>query len=213
MKIFLDMDGVLADFMRPAMYEHGIEYTMYPNVGWDVVAACNVINPGIGMTPERFWSAFERKSFWSALPKTNLCDRLIYECKLLVGLSNTCILSSCVVEGSADGKLEWIKKQLPKEMHHNYLFGRSKQFCADRYSILVDDCDANVEAFQEAGGIGILVPRPWNKLWRIRLATEYTLGRLRNEVASITKQSHLHGDSDGYGPRRGCCGGGCGSGA
>lgn len=186
---FIDMDGVLANFQGPAFRVHGIEYDTYPvECGWDIVWACNVLKPGCGMTAAKFWKGLEGKSFWAGLPKTWLCDRLIYELKRLVGYKNMCILSSCNVEGSADGKKAWIREHLPKELWSNCLYGSgAKSFCARPDAILIDDYDLNVDEFRAAGGRAVLVPRPWNRDWKHRLTTDTTIQRLQHEVASLAE--------------------------
>lgn len=185
---FIDMDGVLVNFQPPALRAHGVEYDMYPvECGWDIVRACNVLKPGCDMTPERFWKRFEDQSFWADLPKTWLCDRLIFELKKLVGYENMCLLSSFAMEQCVDGKMKWIKKNLPRELHGNYLFGRAKSFCARPDAILIDDYDVNVDKFRAAGGRAVLVPRPWNRDWMYRVNTEETLRRLHCEIASLAE--------------------------
>jgi len=185
---FIDMDGVLANFHDTAFRLHEIEYDMYPvQCGWDIVRACNHLKPGCDMTASRFWHSFEDKSFWENLPKTRLCDRLIYELKKLVGYKNMCLLSSFAMERCVDGKMAWIKKNLPVELHSNYLFGKAKSFCARPDAILIDDYDVNVDEFRAAGGRAVLVPRPWNRDWMYRLTTEKTIERLHCEIASLAE--------------------------
>lgn len=177
MKIYLDMDGVLVDFQRPALARHGIYYNVYPKeCGWDIVAACNLLKPGCNMTPARFWKGVEGKDFWANLPKTSLCDPLIDRLRWEVGgLSNVCILSSCEVEGSSDGKRAWIKANLPAALHDKHFFGRPKEFVANPGDLLIDDYDGNIDKWIAAGGIGLLVPAQWNRLHDIRTPDQCTL--------------------------------------
>ena len=60
--------------------------------------------------------------------------------------------------------MKWVVRELP-EYAQRYLVGPAKAFCASSDTVLIDDADFNVEAFGEAGGRTILVPRPWNSLY------------------------------------------------
>lgn len=183
MKIFLDMDGVLVDFQRPALARHGIRYNVYPSAcGWDIVKACNLLKPGCDMTPERFWKGVEGKDFWAGLPKTSLCQPLIDLLLWEVGFNNVCILSSCEIDGSIDGKRAWIKANLPKKLHDKHFFGRPKEFLATPDSLLIDDYDGNVDKWIAAGGIGLLVPAQWNRLHLIRTPDIWTIAHLKGAL-------------------------------
>jgi 5'(3')-deoxyribonucleotidase len=169
MKVFVDMDGVLVDFHRPAMDKHGIKYDIYPpQAGWDIVEACNIIQPGSNMTGNKFWRAFD-EDFWATLPKTNHCDALLRTVESYVGQDNVCLLTSGMWPEAAAGKTKWVNNNLPRRYKTQLLIGYSKYFVASSDSLLIDDRDLNVEDFRAHGGSAILVPRPWNTMWRNRL--------------------------------------------
>ena len=168
MKIFLDMDGVLVDFIKPAMAAHGIHYTMYPvSAGWDIIAACNILAPEKKMTGQQFWRKFDQK-FWASLPKTDICDRLLTRVEGIVGAKNVALLTSGQWPEAAAGKTEWVRSRLPSYFER-LIIGTAKEFMAGPDRLLIDDRDKNVNDFRANGGSAILVPRPWNTMWNRRL--------------------------------------------
>lgn len=178
MKVFVDMDGVLVDFIKPAMARHQIKYDTYPSqVGWDIIEACNILLPGSGMTGNKFWRAFD-EDFWSNLPKTEHCDRLLRTVEGYVGQDNVCLLTSGMWPEAAAGKTRWVADNLPDRYRKQLLIGHSKHFVANSDSLLIDDSDLNVDAFRANGGNAILVPRPWNTMWRTRLSMGYVYKEL-----------------------------------
>jgi hypothetical protein len=177
MKIFLDMDGVLVDFNRPALFLHGISYDIYPcSAGWDIIRACNILRPELNMTPGKFWGKFNQR-FWATLPKTNLCDTLIRTVEGYVGAENVALLTSGQWPEAAAGKTEWVRDNLPS-YRERLIIGTAKEFLAGPDRLLIDDRDKNVEDFRAAGGSAILVPRPWNTKWQKRLPASYVLEQL-----------------------------------
>ena len=177
MKIFLDMGGVLVDFMQPAMASHGIYYQIYPvRAGWDIIEACNILAPEKKMTGQQFWRKFDQK-FWSNLPKTTLCDTLVRTVEGYVGAENVALLTSGQWPEAAAGKTEWVRANLPS-YRERLIIGTAKEFLAGPDRLLIDDRDKNVADFVAAGGSAILVPRPWNPMWRQRLPASYVLEKL-----------------------------------
>ena len=163
-KVFVDLDGVLADFERAAFKLHGIPAKPFPTeAGWDIIHACNILDPTRKMTANKFWGAFDYK-FWATLPTTDICDVLIEELRSVFNKEQLCILTAANSAQAAAGKVTWIKTNLPNFFWTQYLIGSAKQFCAGPQALLIDDRDLNVEEFRKHGGHAILVPRPWNTL-------------------------------------------------
>lgn len=166
MKLFLDMDGVLVDFVRGTCRVHRA-----PNPWADGANAGDHDTVKLfGMTPFEFWQPIQNHVFWALLQPTPECDAVVRLCERAVGALNVCLLSvPCQSGGSASGKMAWIKRRLP-EIGSRFLIGGNseapevppKHFCAHPDAILIDDSDANVDAFRAAGGKAILFPRPWN---------------------------------------------------
>jgi len=172
-RVFLDMDGVLADFCSAAFKLHGREnpYHSAHNLGeWDCIAM-------LGMTPEDFYAPMEHE-FWANMDKTELADDLVLAVQGFVGVDNICLLTTPHKNpGSISGKKEWIHKHFP-QFDHRVLFGSPKHFCAHEDSLLIDDNEENVEIFSDHGGHTLLVPRPWNYKSSIKNPMTYIRGWL-----------------------------------
>jgi 5'(3')-deoxyribonucleotidase len=83
------------------------------------------------------------------------------------GLDNVAILTAPSLDPECvPGKRRWI------QTHFSYFADRmiytaAKRFLGGPGRVLIDDKNANCDEFAAAGGIAILVPRPWNSLHRI----------------------------------------------
>lgn len=156
---FLDMDGVLADFVSAVCQAHDRPnpYEDPKNLGiFDMAKIW-------GMTAEEFWEPTNNPYFWRDIPKLPDADELMEAVLTRFGTNNTCILSSpsssqyCIPE-----KKQWIQIHYPRLAGH-MLFGSAKQFLAGPGRTLIDDYDVNIARFAHAGGHGITYPQPWNK--------------------------------------------------
>lgn len=160
---FLDMDGVLADFEggicaslgRKSPYLDAASYGTF-----DMEKLWNI-------SAEEFWRGTQRNGFWRDLEKTPEADAIVELACSTFGVDNVCILtapsrdSRCIPE-----KSQWIAKHYP-HLRNNMLFGSAKRFLAGPNRLLLDDRDANIENFYQAGGWGITVPRLWNNKYQI----------------------------------------------
>jgi hypothetical protein len=75
------------------------------------------------------------------------------------------------------GKLRWIERHMEERWLRRYIFTPVKEAFARPGVVLIDDCDANVTAFRDAGGRAVLVPRPWNAQWRLCVDDDSAGGR------------------------------------
>jgi hypothetical protein len=173
-KIFLDMDGVVADFTAGTdrLYpETNLSQSKYQNLrgdeAWNILDRCDV-------SPQEFWGSMD-KAFWAGLPKTHEADEIFKLCSYYVGRENICFLTSpCLTDGCSDGKREWAYTYFPgvpiiltmsactKSGFPSY---PPKSFMANPNGILIDDHTKNVREWNKLGGVGFLVPRPWNQCW------------------------------------------------
>lgn len=163
-KIYLDMDGVLADWCEAICNLHGKD-NPYENPAargvWDIEEL-------LGMTPEQLWEPADMK-FWESIDKCAAADRLVDFCSALVGTDNVHVLTSPVRKSRGEaahencikGKTNWINKHFPL-LKDRVIFEKMKERYAEPGSMLIDDKTENARKFAEAGGIGVLVPRRWN---------------------------------------------------
>lgn len=161
---FLDQDGVLADFVGGACRVHGKANPFADGQNCGEFELMKIWN----MDPEHFWWRIdlEGKDFWKSLEPTAEAEALVKLCVEVFGVDNVALLTAPSDDpGCVPGKRAWMRKHFPKLAKNMIYAGAStKHFLAGPGRFLIDDRDSNVEAFTGAGGTGILVPRPWNKL-------------------------------------------------
>ena len=172
-RIFLDLDDVLNTFTLSALQFVGcqigpFDYDKYrPEWKFDIVKAANALLSGKEFNSTSFWTALSPE-FWKSISKSQEFSWLLSLCKILVGRENVCILTAPIIPSYvASAKVDWITTYCPRWLHHQFLIGPDKTFCASsaQDALLIDDSDANVNAFRDHGGQAILVPRPWNTLY------------------------------------------------
>ena len=160
--IFLDMDGVLADFITAALKLHFGKAWRKVMDAWP--KGVYETYKHMGLTVETFWDKINAAGteFWANLPLFEWTEDLIEVCR---SFGSICLLSapsqhvSCV-----HGKLQWIQRVLGKKFRDFVLTPRQhKQLLAAPGRYLVEDSEQNAAEFMEAGGSGtIIIPQPWN---------------------------------------------------
>lgn len=169
-QVFIDQDGVLADFIGGICQAHGKDdpYQHPHSKGvWDVWELFD-------MSVEEFWRPCEF-GFWRGLPKTPEADQ-IHTMACIAAYANAS-LKNCHVQarvitspsqndGCITGKLEWLDNHFP-HLSHEVIFERDKWKYAkvSPGSLLIDDNAANCDKWEAAGGVAVLVPRLWNRAW------------------------------------------------
>jgi hypothetical protein len=159
MKCFLDLDGVLVDFVGGVCKLHNIPDPYLDPVNYGVWGFAGVA----GMSNNQFWDSLTL-DFWENLEWTHDGAAILHLCELAYGEHNICILTSPPAsrqDEAITGKMRWINKHLP-QYARRLLVGPAKEFCASPTSVLVDDYDENIKKFNASGGRGYLYPRLWN---------------------------------------------------
>ena len=158
MKILLDMDGFLVDFVGGVCRWHTVPnpYDNPKNHGiYDIEKV-------IGIHGAEFWNPLGEE-FWATLEPMPQMLEIIDIFTRLYGQDNLCLLTQPILTpGCIDGKMRWIKKYLPA-FRRRFLIGPAKEFCAHADSILFDDSERNISKFEAAGGNALLVPGLWNR--------------------------------------------------
>ncbi len=147
-KIYIDMDGVLADFDRGIREFCGMKAT--PNDEPD---------------PEKdklMWAkASKIPHFYDRLQMMSgakeMFDR-IYErygsrCEILTGIPKP----HRGMIGSGEDKTSWVRRLLSRDIVVNIVYKEQKpEFCTGKDCILIDDLQKNIDGWEENGGTGIL---------------------------------------------------------
>jgi 5'(3')-deoxyribonucleotidase len=142
-EIYVDMDGVLADFFG--------EWTRLMNVDhWS-----KIDNDGL---PQALQKIRDTDEFWLRLPILPQAKELLTLIKNIKGEYNICSSPLQDDPNSEPHKREWIKKNLsffpPKNV---YITHNKPQYAKNKDgtpNILIDDFGRNVKQWEDAGGIG-----------------------------------------------------------
>jgi 5'(3')-deoxyribonucleotidase len=163
-RIYVDMDGVLANFMHGALSLFGKE-SLLEKGAWP--EAITDVTKAIGISGEEFWAEVLHHGvgFWENLGRYGWTKPFIKDLEKASG-GEVYILSSPghgLLAGQAiHGKMIWLCKHLPKYGYEHFIFTREKYLLARPGAILIDDFSEAVDKFGEAGGYGILFRMPWN---------------------------------------------------
>ncbi len=161
LEIYLDVDGVCADLITAALrvVGHDPETTL---------ARWRVEHPGefypdalIGMPITEFFLRIDAlgAQFWMDLQPYAWFPRLYHdlgEYGHVVFLTATTGYPDCLA-----GKYRWLCRWFGVGFT-DCIFTSHKDRLAHAGAVLIDDSDANIRAFRERGGAGIVFPQFWN---------------------------------------------------
>lgn len=153
--IFLDLDGVLCDWVRGVARLYGKSFTQEDICHWAHATEL------VGITDKQLWDDLADDDFWANLPLTKEFGFFMNLIQPVI--EDVCILTSPGPFGGLSGKQRWIERHLPYFWDRKqYLVGPAKDWCAGPGKLLIDDSDSNIQTWRLQGGDGILVPRRWN---------------------------------------------------
>lgn len=163
-RYFIDMDGVLCDFVSGALAAHGVEITdeirnsltahdLYgpdqsPHVPWKDASS--------------FWGpiAAQKSLFWRSINSLHSMED-IYALFKQLPIERTFILTSpSRNEGCRLGKLQWIADM---GIEASVIFEKKKwNYVRSENDILLDDNHINIKRWRAAGGTAMCYKQPWN---------------------------------------------------
>ncbi len=149
-KIYLDMDGVLADFER------------------GVIEICGLTPPSQNA---KHYKPGEDNEMWEKIRQsTHFYDYLelmpgakemfdaIYErygdrCEILTGIPK----ERRGITYASEDKVKWVKRLLSKDIKVNIVYREDKpKYCSGKGCVLIDDMERNIQEWRELGGTGIV---------------------------------------------------------
>lgn len=141
--LYLDMDGVVADFDEYAARTLGVPPSggIYPNDIWQKLAS--------------------NERIYRDLKKTDYADRLIEECKDLANTKEydliflTAVPKGNDIKWSFYDKMNWVQSLFPGIPVHFGPYSVDKWKHCRSGDILIDDRLSNIEDWRKAGGIAI----------------------------------------------------------
>ena len=156
---FVDMDGILVDFVGGACRTHN-----RPSP-YDSPAAAGVwhIERLWQMPPQEFWAPLGYADWWANLDWTPDGRQILALIEDLSSKAPVYLLTAGA--GSPEslaGKRRWIDRHIP-EYRDRLITTRHKHLLSQPGRVLVDDHDWNADSWCLAGGVGVLIPRPWNR--------------------------------------------------
>lgn len=149
---YLDLDGVLVDFVAGALAIHGADIEP-GQVRWDFWTQ-------LGMDESAFWAPMGF-DFWAGLGWTAEGKELLHGVEAIFG-EKVLLMTSGLLPGAVEGKATWIRRELP-EYTRRFFVGAAKHLTAGPGKVLLDDHDGNTDRFAAHGGRAVLVPRSWNR--------------------------------------------------
>lgn len=151
--ILLDMDGVLANFVKATSAAHGREYLPESITQFNMAELW-------GLSAEEFWSPLSGALFWEDIEPYPWAEELLSELRAIAPV--TICTAPSRDPHCAGGKLAWLKREL-KIKPHEVVLCNKKYLLARPSNILIDDSDSKIKAFGSQGGRTILFPQPWNE--------------------------------------------------
>ena len=165
-EIYLDVDGVIVDFLGGLHETFGLPYScdegyQYERGKWDMLGDMPVSFAAINaVCTEQFWENLN----WMVDGRDIL--RLIlqvFPCTP-IKLLTTPMPNS----GSWSGKYRWVAKNLPLYASGLVVTHVPKhEFVNRKNLLLIDDRDTTVDNVKRVGGSAVLVPRMWNYLHKV----------------------------------------------
>ena len=159
MKIILDVDEVLVDFVGAACRVHGTtKEELHQN--WEP-GNWAMTNP-LKITEKEFWKPIHEAGaeFWETLEPLPWMDEVL---EIVARASDEFFLVTAPSRSIEchHGKINWIKKTMGDNFS-NFLITSSKHILARPGVVIIDDRETTVHRFIEEGGSGIVFPAHHN---------------------------------------------------
>ena len=167
--IFLDLDGVCANFVDSAIVANKLEFSHDDVTEYGFWSLA-------GISSNQFWKAIDsHPNFWEGMASYPWFERL----KEMVGQYEFHVCTSPSKSPSCfSGKATWIADNFGSQFRDFFLTPQ-KHLLAGPNRILIDDSDDKIQRFRNHGGHGILFPQPWNEN---RRSVDYRLEFVETEL-------------------------------
>lgn len=177
--IFLDVDGVLADFNSAAMDACEIDPDKVDFSKWSWFESA-------GITYEQFWHWIELDdTFWIDISPYHWAQTLVDLCRRFAPVI------FCTQPGrqssGASQKIDWLRYQgFMGDKENDYIVcGDFKHMLAGSGGTLIDDRQKNIDRWRAAGGTAITFPQPWNQRSRIAIDAYSRLSHVHENLVAI----------------------------
>jgi 5'(3')-deoxyribonucleotidase len=190
--IYLDMDGVIVDFVGGVFRTYNLDPGLRTEVStWDGIPGvltkyAGHRRGGIPFTDDDLWKMLGTVGarFWAELEWLPW-GREVYD--LCSSFAPVVLMTTPTKHpSSAAGKMEWIQKHIPED-GYRYAMTPCKHHMAHPGALLVDDNDHNVMKFGDHGGTGFLWPATWNERRERAGDSDRNLADLRDVLTEMTR--------------------------
>ncbi|MCB1645268.1 MAG: hypothetical protein KDI36_07430 [Pseudomonadales bacterium] len=161
-EIYLDVDGVCADFIGPALTAVGLDSALIQQQWAEQYPGNFYPDELLGMSAAELFRRIDAlgAGFCATLPACNWFPSLYHELSTLghvVFLTAPTGYPDCLA-----GKYQWLCRFFG-EGFRDCVFTEHKERLAHPDAILIDDSDNNIRNFIQRGGYGVSFPQYWNQ--------------------------------------------------
>lgn len=164
MTIFIDLDGILVDFVGGVHKRLGLPYNPaeYPYVRGKYQMLESIAFKSDGeVTKSDVCDACDCSCFWENLEWEPNGQRILHAA-LKTGAKIYICTAPMLRPGAWSGKAKWVQKNLGSKVQGLIVTSAPKSLLARSNHLLIDDKDTNVSEFIAEGGFAYLVAQPWN---------------------------------------------------
>lgn len=168
LRILLDLDEVLVDFVGSACRVHGVdrdEVNAYRVEWrcWDLVKAISSL-PGREISMSQFWEPIHKlgEQFWLELKELPWAREMFDLVTQIIDVDCFIVTSPSLETSSYSAKVKYMRRMFGPTFD-NFVVTSHKYLMAREGVLLIDDRPENVEKFIRYGGDGILFPSHGNK--------------------------------------------------
>lgn len=150
LNLFVDVHGVLANFLKPFCDYHELlgVYENWPKGQYDIETVTGI-----------HWMEFPLCDIATLPEMPDYCEIMA-----LIVMHNIAFISRVAHEQMAFAVLHWLQQRIDPVSFAVSQSLKAYSIAQEtvQSSVLIDDCDAEVNAWMAKGGKAILLPRPWN---------------------------------------------------
>lgn len=183
MIVFVDMDGVMANFVKAVCSLYKVDYNSVLkdwipgewNISKNMPHAKSDFDifTDIGFKGVHFWRDIQPYNYTGAL--WGMVSARFNDAFALTHPTKTV---SCFA-----GKSMWMLYHVDRL--DKLILTTRKELLAAPGRLLIDDNDNNCNAWRDHGGISILVPRPWNSAHSLYVDDESTMGYIVSQLEEL----------------------------
>jgi len=154
-RLFIDLDGVLADFHTPLVGLYGLEPNALTEADWAQVGEW-----GLSVPKDDLWQRVQAAGaeFWAELPELPWTQELWAACR--AACSEVIVLTTPgPFPESLAGKYAWVVEHLETS---KMLIGSPKEACSKPGHVLIDDREGYRKRWEAEGGEMLTLQRPWS---------------------------------------------------